>query len=136
MYSGSLLRPVMRGNMWSGVMCTTPHPSYFNLSLLAFPRNTPRWSTPRKFLCSQISQKQILDNVYGQFSFTFLWSTPPISCLYNVNCYYLFRLINYENRIKIFVCIRHMSLATFTTFKIVATRPTYLMDFIGVKFFS
>ncbi len=53
----------------------------------------------------------------GSGSFTtvvifFLWTTYPISCLPSAVCYDHFRLIIHNNRIKTFVCIHHISLAT------------------------
>ncbi len=41
----------------------------------------------------------------------FLWKTPQTSCLLNVDCYYLFRLINHDRGIKASACINHISSA-------------------------
>jgi hypothetical protein len=110
-HSVSLLSPAPCGIMWSRVMCPSftqatqpPCPSNFRLSLLAaFPRNGPKWSTPRRFHCSHICQQQTSDNVREQLSFTLLLVIfccgALLQCLVRLvpNCHYFFQVVNRKN---------------------------------------
>ncbi len=73
----------------SAWMCPLPHPSY---SLPPYPSH---------YRLSPIAALQ--RDGPG-------WSTPYILCLPSTNCCYLFRLIYHNNRIKVSVCMHHISL--------------------------
>jgi hypothetical protein len=79
-----------------------PYPSHHGISpLAALQKDGLRWSTPRRFVRSQICDQQVANNVniaiYFPCSISFLWNTTKIFCLLSIDCYYLFRLINHNN---------------------------------------
>ncbi len=84
----------------------------------AFQGDGPEWRTLRRFHCIHIWE-QMTDNVHETFaiylptSIFFLGSIPPISCLPSADCYYIFWLVNHNDRKKTSMCIHHISLATF-----------------------
>ncbi len=116
-------------------------PHHFKPSqLAALQVDGPEWNTPRSFYYSHMMLDDIslayVSCLYTNFSFS-LWNTPLIYNFPSANGYYLFRLINHENRIKISVCIHHISSATFAT---IANRnkphKNYNLDALNINGFK
>ncbi len=117
------------GTMWSRDVpllnpniSPPPHPSHFWLSLqAALQRDGLGWSRPRrpltaKSVISRCWMMWVCIAVYFQYNY-FLWSTPQMSCLLSIDCYYLFRLINHKSRMKTSAWVNHFSSAVWGIFQ-------------------
>jgi hypothetical protein len=95
-----------------------PCPSHLRLNLLAaLQRDGLRWNTPRNLCVTNLSRISgslticVSVAIYFPICIIFLWNTPPASCLLSVECYYRFRLIKNNSRIKASVCLYHIVFA-------------------------
>ncbi len=128
-HSGCLLRPALCGIKWSKDVPLF-HPSQSPPTQAT--KDSVHWQPYREMDLDGVHQEvtQAAESVisrcrvcqyYHLFpaGIAFLWGTPQISCLLSIDCYYLSRLINYNNRIKVSMCIHHTSVGAVAYIKFV-----------------